>query len=301
MYDPEQGISKYFEIARERYRILLKRRAGEPKPWTTDPVFQAHRFCNVFREDDRTTSWFRENIRSPINEIYAINPEIILLSIVAFRWFNRIETWEAILGSGVELEEIFGSWDEDWIRGELFDHAKPPYVTGAFIIKTPNGKNKVEGVLWCISEFRKMMKEGKFNHILSGTSSHESAQRLLETAPFLGRFMAYQIIADARYTKLLENAEDISSWAQPGPGSTRGIGRVFYGEVDKFRYGSINEEKQVIAHMQELMKRSKDSKYWPSEWPQWEMQVVQNWCCETDKNFRCIEGGKMKRKYDARG
>ncbi len=296
----EEGIKKFFDIARERWLIKQRRDSDLPKPWSADPVFQNNRFCNVFREDDRTTVWFRENIRDPLNQSYALNPKIILLAIVAFRWFNRIETWDAVLSSGRTLEDIFADPDFiSWLGHEIQDHCNPPYVTGAYIIKTPDGMDKLTGVLWCIDQFKLMMDQGKFDDIINGCGycSHERAQELLEEAPFLGPFMGYQIIADARHTKLLDNSVDINSWAQPGPGSTRGIGRVFYGDVNKFRYGSKKDEKEVIKLMKELLVRSREERYWPYQDKPWEMQVVQNWCCETDKYVRCGEGGKMKRKF----
>jgi hypothetical protein len=89
------------------------------------------------------------------------------------------------------------------------------------------------------------------------------------------------------------------TWAQPGPGSTRGIGRVFYNDPDKFRYGSEKDEKEVIAYMHDLLCFSMKNELWPSVWPRWDMQTVQNWCCETDKYYRAEEGGHMKRKFNA--
>ena len=125
----------------------------------------------------------------------------------------------------------------------------------------------------------------------------EEACNLLQQVPYLGRFMSYQICADLQHTPVLNKAPDIYTWAQPGPGSTRGVGRVFYDDVNKFRYGSVKDEKEVIRHMQELRFLSTFKDNWPAEWPQWDMQVVQNWFCETDKYFRCEEGGHMKRKF----
>lgn len=293
----EEKIAKYFRVAEERYNIKLRRETGLPRPWSTDPIFQNHRFCNVHREDDKTTKWLRENIRDPLDQTYCIHPGLILFAITAFRWFNRIETWENILASGRSVEDIFADWDSDWMRQHLIDHGSPPYVTGAYIIKTPDGKNKVDGVLWCIDEFRKKIKNRDFDLIISGKASQEDAQKLLEQSPYLGRFMAYQIIADARWTQLLRNAPDIYTWAQAGPGSTRGIGRIFYNDVNKFRYGSPADEREVVKLMRELLEASRDRLYWPEKFPEWEMQVVQNWCCEFDKYERCEEGGKMKRRF----
>ena len=62
------NLKSYFGFVRERYRILLQRRAGKPKPWTADRVLQEHYFTNVFREDDKTTVWFREHIREPLRD-----------------------------------------------------------------------------------------------------------------------------------------------------------------------------------------------------------------------------------------
>ncbi len=47
----------------ERWRILQRKEAGSPEPWTTDPILREYRFCNVRREDDRTTLWIADHWR----------------------------------------------------------------------------------------------------------------------------------------------------------------------------------------------------------------------------------------------
>lgn len=274
---------KYFALAREREKIRRMRLAGLPKPWTDDPIFQTNRFCCVSREHDKTTAWLRENIRDKLRN----DPWPALLGIVAFRWFNKIETGEKI------KDFLLGQWDSVKVFNKLA--SVKPVVTGAYIIKTPDGMTKLKGVLWCIDEFIKLSNTVIFAQILRKDASHEVAQGLLEKAPYLGRFMAYQIIADARFTCLLENSPDILTWTQPGPGSTRGIGRIFYNDVDKFKYGSTKDEKEVIKLMRELLSASKELGC-NIDMP-WEMQTIQNWACEFDKYERCQEGGHMKRKY----
>lgn len=307
-----ENIDKFFRIARERYEIMLNRKAGMERPWTVDPIFLHNRFCNVLREDDKTTVWFRENIREPINVLTkrgVFSKQDLLFSIVYFRWFNRIETFEKLFKWGAKAQyrpispvaffNEYASWNP-YVTEEIFrKNVSSPWVTGAYIIKTPNGMDKLNGVLWCIHEFCKLIRTGKFDTIFSNTASMQEACELLQASPYLGRFMAYQICADAQYTCLLENARDINTWAQPGPGSTRGIGRIFYNDVDKFKYGNEKDEKIVINHMRELLWWTQDdeSGAWPKEWPKWTMQVVQNWCCETDKYYRAEEGGHMKRVF----
>lgn len=281
----QHNIEKYFLLANERESIRSLKEANAPKPWTKDSIFLNNRFCNVSREDDKTTKWFRENIRDKLRD----NPADVLAAIVAFRWFNKIETGEKI------KEFLLGEWDSVKVHNRLAN--VKPVVTGAYIIKTPDGMNKLKGVLWCIDQFLLKLVGGHFDKIVQGKAYHAEAQMLLEQVPYLGRFMAYQIIADARYTCLLENSPDILTWAQPGPGSTRGVGRIFYNDPDKFKYGSKKDEVQVIAFMRKLLEHSKDYALWPDLDFKWEMQTVQNWCCEFDKYCRAEEGGRMKRKY----
>jgi len=58
---------EYFRLAREREAIRRRRAAGEPWPWSADAIFREWRFCNVHREHDKTTVWFREHVRSKID------------------------------------------------------------------------------------------------------------------------------------------------------------------------------------------------------------------------------------------
>src|SRR5262249_32982220 len=143
----------FFNYARERHAVYLRRRAKQPGPWTNDRVLQTYRFCNVFRELDRTTVWFRENVR----DRYA-DSEQVLLATVLFRWFNRITTGEALFKqlSFGDTEHLSTAWeqmfefDSDMLRDpqDIVRNLSTtirafcgmgPYVTGSYIIKTPDG------------------------------------------------------------------------------------------------------------------------------------------------------------------
>ena len=52
----------YWQTERESIRIKKESAVLSP-PWTDDPILQEFKFCQVFREDDRTTRWFRTHIR----------------------------------------------------------------------------------------------------------------------------------------------------------------------------------------------------------------------------------------------
>jgi hypothetical protein len=99
----------------------------------------------------------------------------------------------------------------------------------------------------------------------------------------MGPFMAYEVVTDLRHTAILENAPDIHTWANAGPGARRGLNRVFgkdYGRDD-------------VVGMRELLKLSRYM--WPSQiegvmQPRWEMREVEHSLCEFDKYERARLG-----------
>lgn len=311
-------LEKFFEPARERYKIgkakqhradtngygrcpidaaqtssgpcrcdvcISARRDG---PLTDDPVFQQYRFCNVFREDDKNTRWFRHNWRGWFQK----RPADVVFATCVFRWFNRIETCE-------KLHELVLDWDEDKVRAALKDCK--PLVTGAYLIKTPNGMSKLEGVLqilrpiWHAREsLAKVMMEDPQH---PGTRTLEWAWGAIRIYPFFGPFTAHQIVVDLRHTDVLRDAMDVMTWTCPGPGSGRGCGWVAYNDPTKFRYDSARDLPHMMAIFRELLAASEDPAHWPANWPRWEMADVQHWACECDKYCRGIAGERLKRRY----
>jgi hypothetical protein len=72
----------------EREAIRLRREAGEPPPWTADPILATWSFCNVHREDDRVTRWIAEHWRKP----HADDPDLWFAMAVA-----RFVNWPGTL------------------------------------------------------------------------------------------------------------------------------------------------------------------------------------------------------------
>lgn len=278
-----QNIVQFFGTARERYRIKERRERGEPLPWTDDAVFKAWRFCNVHREDDRTTRWFAENIRQPLNETG--NKLKIVQATMIFRWFNRIETGEKI------LDLMLGEWNSTEARRRLKDVS--PVVTGAYIIKGPDGFSKLDGVLFCID--KALPRLAGFTPTWG--QSLEKAWADLLNVYYLGRFMAYEIVSDLRWTSVLNQAEDIMTWANAGPGCARGLGWIQCQNPAYYNPGSSKDQTIMLEKMHELLLLSKEEKFWPQEWPGWEMREVEHWNCEYDKICRAKAGQKLKRRY----
>lgn len=269
---------EFFATARERYQIKLKREAGQPPPWTTDKIMQEWRFTNVHREDDRTTVWFRDNVRSKLDGLAVVEATLI------FRWFNRIETGAAV------LDLLLHGWDTKEARERLTGIS--PIVTGAYIIKAGDGVSKLEGILACIDQARPQLPRfiPRWGHSLRG------AWEDLKTLNYMGGFMSYEVITDLRHTPVLNQAVDIMTWGNLGPGAIRGIGRVVANNPELYA-NSSKGQAQMLTLMAELLALSQDQMYWPQEWPRWEMHEVEMWLCEYAKYCNGKEGFRLKRKY----
>jgi len=309
-----QNIENFFEYALERHAIYHRRELGVPRSkLTNDPILKQYRFCNVFRELDTTTVWFRENVRERLTN----QPEV-LLATVLFRWFNRISAGEAIFNQTYSL----GSQHSNWtsfdqlleggpeavidVRSAVLQYCgNGPYVTGSYIIKTRDGMNKVDGILWAVREF--MRSKNTFDKAPSMgwrevgdfCLDHNGGVRLevvwdwLRKFQFIGDFMAYEIVSDLRHTALLHNAPDINRWANPGPGALRGLNRIHDRPLEK----KMSKEDLNIE-MRNLLSHSRHAKFWPTRHPMWDMRTVEHTLCEFDKYERVRLGqGAPKQKF----
>jgi hypothetical protein len=286
----------------------LKRKNGKPKPWTDDEILQQYFFTNPYRENDRVTVWFRENIREPLRD----DPRVILATII-FRWFNLPETGEILLGGpgktrkGANLipKSNWGFFDQ-WNRKSVIKRlayerdAGHKVFTGAFMINSPPGKPKLEAICDRIENVwrDRLVIEGFFVEEAYGKLTLQEAHSFLNQYDGLGGFMAYEIVCDLRYTKWLENAPDKDTWCNPGPGCRRGMYRVMdRADVLEGR-GNASSPPKLPGMMKEMRNLlSTVRRRLPNM--QFEMREIEHSLCEFDKYERArLRDGKLKRKYN---
>ena len=286
---PEE-LDRYFYWLHERETIRIRKeeRRDHP-PWTQDPILQEFKFCQVFREDDRTTRWFRTHMRDPLQD----KPEVLMATII-FRWFNLIETGRTLLEHNLHLE-----WDRKKAIEEITK--QPKWITGSYIIKTPNRMDKVTGVAECITHMWKdrhylieILEKERHDH----KSSLESAWNWFRDYPYMGPFMSYEVVTDLRHTYLLEDATDIDKWANAGPGAMRGLNRLT-GRPLKFtstRHPWQDEMFDLLC----LADARLDRNYvFPYHIPlKFEMREIEGGLCEFDKYSRILKGeGRTRSIY----
>lgn len=296
-------ISRFWYWIKERHQIHLKRKAGKPKPWTDDKVLQTKFFTNPYRENDKVTVWFRENIREPLR-----NDPRVLFATVAFRWFNLPQTavWlmDDTLASNPNPEshwEYAGNLLTNWCPKEAMDRLgyhrerKAQIFTGAYMINSPGGEKKLEAIIRRVNNVWEKRDE-LLSDIVSGPTSLEWAHGCLTDFDGMGGFMAYEVVCDLRHTYLLEHATDKTTWCNPGPGAVRGLYRILGREFEK---GNNSTSPPVPADFLAQCARllSLSQKMLP-HMPAFEMREIEHSLCEWDKYERVLWGdGKSKRTF----
>jgi len=277
---PEE-LDRYTYWIEERERIRhLKEELKQDPPWTEDPILKEFKFCQVFREDDRTTRWFRTHMREPLR-----NSPDVFMATIAFRFFNLIETGRTLLDNNLHIE---------WDRPKAIEEIKknPKWITGAYIVKSPNRMDKVTGVTECVSH----LWDDRENIIkqLESFTTLEEAWRFLMQYPYIGPFVSYEMVTDLRHTYLLENATDICSWGNPGPGAMRGLNRLT-GRPLEFCKRSWDWHSEMLDLYDWCSQKLDLSKL---NYP-FEMREVEGGLCEFDKYSRILKGqGRTRSVYN---
>ena len=273
----EESIERFFYWVDERTKIQERKDRGDPWPWTDDPILREYKFTNAYRERDKTTVWFRENIRDPLQ----YEPEVYMATVI-FRWFNLIETGETLIKHNLHID-----WDKEKAIKAILPQGK--WITGAYMIKSPTSMNKVRGICETIDNVWRDRK--KFLDKCPWPSL-EKMNGFLEGYPFLGPFLAYELVTDLRHTFVGFAANDVLSWANAGPGAMRGLNRI-HGRDLNF----TSKRHDWCSEMRELLKLS-----WMREGLDFELREIEHSLCEYDKYERVrLKQGAPRSKYHYKG
>jgi hypothetical protein len=266
---------------RERENVRkVKEELDGVKPYSLDPIFQTTRFCNVHREDDKVTRWLKVNWRDPNSE----HPNLAFSMCLA-----RIVNWPSTLA-------VLGfpfKWSKDQFITTMTD------LSGGGSKKIWGGAYMVTGGYSAGGETKQVIMGRVLDEAYTATRVWlDDGERTLKecfsyvsSAKGLGTFLAAQVVADLKYTPLLEKAPDWVTFCAPGPGSTMGLNFLQGRPPTK----GISE-KQFSLEVNDLR-----------VWLEAEIGVVltahdtQNCLCEFSKYVRIkYFGGRAKTGYPGR-
>lgn len=219
--EPTEVYNTYWQFAAERQSVYIRRLAGEPGPWTQDPIIRTYRFTNAYRATDRVSQYlireilYREDRPQTAREVF--------FRAMLFKLFNKIETWEAIerrLGP-VTFENV----DFDAISAVLENVRRQgrPIYSAAYIMPAPRlGRvRKHDNHLALLSR----MMDDRLPDRIRQARSLASVYEMLLRYPGIGRFLAFQYAIDLNYSTLLDFDE--TDFVVAGPGALDGIAKCF--------------------------------------------------------------------------
>ena len=114
----DDPVAAFFDFCRERERVRTRREAGEPAPWSEDPIFQKGRFLNVFREDDRGSKALLRFAKPMADDLSELVHAVFFA-----RWCNKQATLDALKPSQLS--------DPERLRRTLGDMPKQPWCNVA--------------------------------------------------------------------------------------------------------------------------------------------------------------------------
>lgn len=274
---PTAVYDTYWRFAAERQRVFFRRLAGEPSPWTDDPVLQAYKFTNAYRAADRVSQYL---IRRVIyREDLPMDPSELVFRIILFKLFNRIDTWELLeaeVGPITYAEYDFRRYDK--VLTQAMEQKKKIY-SAAYIM--PSG-----GVLGHDRKHRnhltlvERMLADDLPERLAAARTMQRGFDLILAYPSIGDFLAYQYVTDINYSPVTDFSE--TEFVIPGPGAKDGIRKCF---LDT---GGLNDAEIIrfMADRQEIEFERLGITF-PTLWGR-RLQLIdcQNLFCETDKYAR---------------
>lgn len=294
----EEAFRYYFHFMNERMNVFWARYYGYPFPWTTDKIISDNKFTNVYRAADRISQYLIRNViyKSGVNNL---TEEDVLLRILVFKVFNKIETWEFIESHiGVisiktfDVEKISRILSERIRITPIFNSAY--LMTGIHSDYTQYNSKHERWLRMIKSEFvdNKMLSRIKMSKSL------RNVYEMLRECPFIGDFLAYQYAIDFNYSPVVNFNEN--SFVKAGIGAIRGIKKCF------LDFGHFNYD-DLIYYTQENLELYRERfgylnfKNLFGREPT--LIDLQNCFCETDKYLRAkmpelrVDNIRIKQRY----
>ncbi len=188
-------IDTLFLWMTERHAIHQRRLAGQPWPWTDDPIFRQHAFTNVFRVYDRVTQYIISNVIGKGDQ----DLHEACFRVILFRCFNRISTWELLLNHFGEL--TWRDFDLAAYEAVLYEEYRQnnKLYGASYILPAPElGGTSLGGTKANYANHLRLLKvmmESDLPSQLRQLSELSDAWERISLYPSMGEFLSFQYVS----------------------------------------------------------------------------------------------------------
>ena len=231
---PSPVFDTYWRFAAARQATYMARLAGDPGPWTQDPILAGHRFTNCFRAADRVSQFLIREVAYRGSQ----DPVELVFRILLFKLFNRVETYQLLqrhVGTPDSVSFNVVAYNE--LLGAAFARGSRLY-SAAYVIPPPRlgAERKHTNHLRLL---RHLLDSG-VPQLIGESRSMREAFTTLRQLPAMGDFLAYQFLIDVNYSTAVDFSE--MDFVVAGPGARDGIRKCFGSRADGI-------EAEVIGYM----------------------------------------------------
>lgn len=218
---PTDVYDTYWRFAAERLAMYYRRLADPVGPWTSDSILQTFRFTNVYRAADRVSQYLIREVQYRPDR--SQEPRQLFFRTLLFKFFNRIDTWEAIewVTGPINCDHIDLNVVND-VLNKLLAQGRRIY-SAAYIMPSPRLGN-VRKHSNHLALLGRMMDDRLPDRLRQAPRLLVVYERML-AYPGLGPFLAFQFTIDLNYSAMLDFHE--KDFVIAGPGARDGISKCF--------------------------------------------------------------------------
>ncbi|OJW77315.1 MAG: hypothetical protein BGO69_18195 [Bacteroidetes bacterium 46-16] len=293
----EAAYKYYFYFMQERMNMFWKKNVDSISKYTDDPILAKHKFTNVYRASDRVSQYLIKNVIYNSENVF--DEKDVILRIIIFKIFNKIETWEylenklgAVSVKSFDVDKLSQVLSERRITEPIFSAA---YMMTGIHERYSQYTSKHESWLRMVKQ--EIINEKRIDKIIKAKSLEE-VYKILRECAFIGDFLAFQYAVDLNYSTVIDFDEN--SFVKAGIGAIRGIKKCFI-EIGKFSFEDcIKYTQDNLSRYQEEFGYTGFENLWGRE-PK--LIDLQNCFCETDKYLRVklpelqVDNTRIKQKF----
>jgi hypothetical protein len=233
---PSPVFSTYWRFAKLRQELFFARifkRQYRNVPF--DPILERYRFTNTYRASDRVSQFLIKHVLYDRDW----SPADLLFRLLVFKFFNKVETWQALSASVGEITWVNYDFDAyDRCLTALMAAGTRIY-SAAYIM--PAGQEAFGHQRKHRNHLRiveKMIRD-KVHERIAEAGTLSRVFHLLRHYPCIGPFVGFQFAIDVNYSVLTDFSEN--DFVEAGPGALDGIAKCFsdlgdYTPADIIRY-----------------------------------------------------------------
>lgn len=293
----QENLQLFWYFTCERQNVYWNRWVfKKPPPWTFDPVISTYRFTNCYREIDRTTIWYHQNIggypKTDFPKQFKNKEKDVVFATFVHRLFNRIETMGPILPY-LTLKEFNLEAVTAVIEG-LRNQGQNVFTSAHLTTGVRFGG--YDDKLYNIMHLIKLIHES-IDEIYQNIKSSETLEDLfwqVRKVQGFGPFLGYQTILDIINSGIMPFSPD--DFTVAGPGCKRGIRHIFpdMNFEEALKYLRRNQHK----HLERFGLEFKYLEEFGGKKMGLHLGNIENQNCEFSKFYKAVNGiGRPRNKF----